>query len=425
MKSILKYTLPAFAIAGLLSSCEPELDAPGASAGNANFSKYNAYGNSLTAGYGNGGIYRESQLNSFPSILAQQFKLAGGGDFKQPLFSEAQKNGTGYVKLTGFTNAGSPILTPVTTELAYRGGTTLGGDPLLTKYLEPINNYGVPGLSVFASTMPTYSGLNNHFERITAAAGTVSYLEMVSASDPTFFTFWLGNIDVLGYATSGGVPSNAFQAITDTAIFRDRYNKLIDAATIKNAKGVLATIPDVTAIPFFTTVTVPRVSAAAGGAKVYIRTGLNDTREATPDDLILLSTQTGIGDTTGGVPPHGFHPANPLTNKEVLDKDEVKMVRDATMAFNETIRRTGLRKDLPVADMNGFLTTLNQGPLFSYGVANTSSYITGNVFALDGVHLTPRGNAFVANEFIRVINTKYGSNIPQVNPNNYEGIRLP
>src|SRR5690606_33785595 len=104
-----------------LTSCDPEIDGLSPSAGELNLTKYVAVGNSLTAGFADGGLYREGQLNSYPAIMAEQFKLAGGGDFTQPLFTEAQRNGSGYLRLSGFDAAGLPILTTVTTELAVRG----------------------------------------------------------------------------------------------------------------------------------------------------------------------------------------------------------------------------------------------------------------------------------------------------------------
>ena len=47
--------------------------------GSADFTKYVAVGNSLTAGFADGGLYRDGQLNSYPSILAGQFATVGGG----------------------------------------------------------------------------------------------------------------------------------------------------------------------------------------------------------------------------------------------------------------------------------------------------------------------------------------------------------
>src|SRR5687767_10458629 len=99
MNLYFKRSAPFLAVLGLvLGGCQPDLDdSPKPSAGQADFSRYIAIGNSLTIGTSDGGVYRESQLNSYPNILAGQLKLVGGGDFTQPLFSEAQANGTGYL----------------------------------------------------------------------------------------------------------------------------------------------------------------------------------------------------------------------------------------------------------------------------------------------------------------------------------------
>ena len=53
--------------------------------GDADFSKYISLGNSLTSGYRDGALYSSGQNESYPSMIAAQMKLAGGGDFKQPL----------------------------------------------------------------------------------------------------------------------------------------------------------------------------------------------------------------------------------------------------------------------------------------------------------------------------------------------------
>ena len=94
MKLFIKRSVPVLGLLGLgLAGCQPEIDAPTVSTGSADFSRYIAIGNSLTAGVSDGGLYREGQLNSYPNILSQQFALVGGGPFVQPLFSEAQSNG--------------------------------------------------------------------------------------------------------------------------------------------------------------------------------------------------------------------------------------------------------------------------------------------------------------------------------------------
>ena len=59
------------------------------------------------------------------------------------------------------------------------------------------------------------------------------------------------------------------------------------------------------------------------------------------------------------------------------------------------------------------------------GVKYTAKFVTGGSFSLDGVHLTGRGYAIIANEFIKSINRTYGSTLPQVNVNSYSGVTFP
>ena len=66
----------------------------------------------------------------------------------------------------------------------------------------------------------------------------------------------------------------------------------------------------------------------------------------------------------------------------------------------------------------------NSGIQFD-GVKYTAKFVTGGAFSLDGVHLTGRGYAIIANEFIKAINGKYGSTLPNVNPNSYSGVKFP
>ena len=82
----MKYrTIIFLSLVGLLFACKPEIDEFDASAGSADFSNYISVGNSLTAGYADGALYASGQENSFPSIMAQQFKTVGGGEFVQPV----------------------------------------------------------------------------------------------------------------------------------------------------------------------------------------------------------------------------------------------------------------------------------------------------------------------------------------------------
>ena len=84
-------------------SCETDFDTDVndvvVTSGEADFSKYVALGNSLTAGYRDGALYSSGQAESYPSMLAGQMKLAGGGEFSQPLMPN---DVGGFIGLPGF-----------------------------------------------------------------------------------------------------------------------------------------------------------------------------------------------------------------------------------------------------------------------------------------------------------------------------------
>ena len=106
-----KFIYLAILAAGF-ASCEPEFENEvnaEYSAGDADFSSYVAVGNSLTAGYMDGTVSRVSQSYSYPSLLARQFALVGGGEFTQPSFAD-DINNVGGLNLGGFPIASSRLI---------------------------------------------------------------------------------------------------------------------------------------------------------------------------------------------------------------------------------------------------------------------------------------------------------------------------
>ncbi|QEK51933.1 G-D-S-L family lipolytic protein [Pedobacter aquae] len=401
------------------------------SSGSADFTRYISIGNSLTAGFADNGLYLNGQLNSFPSIIAQQMKLAGGGEFAQPLFSSNQANGSGYVRYGGLTPAGTPILIPVTTNLGIRGSATIpgfGNVTLYTKHTGPLNNYGVPGIKLRDIKLNVYGNVNGYFERLlagNAGTNTTTYLDFVTTTPFTFFTNWLGNNDALGYATSGGVGD----VLTPTADFTTMYTELINKLTATGAKGVVATVPDVSVIPFFNTVTVAAVLAGVNALRptgvpaftnIFIATSAG-ARVATAEDLIVLNFPTSL---MGGATLYGLTPSNPIESRYVLDRDEVANVRAAITSYNNTIKTVANSKGLAVFDANEYLNKFKGAGTTVDGLTFTTAYISGKIFSLDGVHLTPMGYAVVANEFINVINAKYNATLPKVYLGNYSFLRF-
>ena len=244
--------------------------------GTATVSKYVALGDSYAAGFSDNALFIAAQQGSYANIISQQFALTGGGEFKTPLMAD----NFGGLLLSGnviqgvrlYFNGSAPV--PV----AGRPSTEV-----TTKLTGSYNNLGVPGAKSYHLVAPAYGNVagiatgqaNPYFARFATSASTTVLADAV-AQDPTFFSLWIGGNDVLGYATSGGSGKNqtgnmnpatyASNDITDPMVFASAYNNIVNSLTAKGAKGVVANLPYVTALPFFTTVPFNPVALSAASA---------------------------------------------------------------------------------------------------------------------------------------------------------------
>lgn len=501
-------TLPlAFVGSFLLTACDPNFTNPVDStdntaytAGKADFSNYVAIGDSLTAGYADGALSLNAQKNSFPAILAQQFSKVGGGAFTQPLMDDDlgglvfggtpdSTNFPNRLVLNGTTSSPEPISGTPTNEIAIGAPTAAG----------TYNNLGVPGAKSFHLASSSYgdvaglgaSTANPYYVRF-AASTTTSVITQAVTQAPTFFSLWIGNNDVLSYATSGGIGTDqtgninpatyGSNDITDPNVFANTLNGFVTALTSNPAtKGVLVNIPDVSSIPYFTTVpynpltpskldsatiTALNTAYAAYNAGLQQMVGLNvitaeeatkrtitftegtnnavvildedltdltgynaalvSMRQATAEDLLVLTSSSKIGTLKdSNDPTSAWGIGVPLEDGDVLVKSEQNAIKTATTAFNATIKTiTDNNANLALFDVNALMANLKANNInFGTGVIK-ATYATGGGFSLDGVHPTQRGYAVVANAIIDVINSNFESTIPHVDPGAYPTIFL-
>lgn len=488
-------------IAAGFASCEPEFENSvdaNYTSGDADFSSYVAVGNSLTAGYMDGTVYRVGQTYSYPNLLAQQFALVGGGEFTQPSYAEDVNNLGGIQGL-----AGTRLVIDASEGRPENivGTSTITLTPQATAY----NNMGVPGAKSFHLLAPGYGNVagvalgqaNPYFVRH-ATSPTATVLGDAMSKNPTFFTNWIGANDVLSYATNGGAqpdgvtPANDHNVtgntnpatyggndITNSNVFANVYNTIVTTLTSGGAKGVVCTIPSVTSIPYFTTIPfnpVPLDNATAtllnngyaaynGGLDLAFSNnlitnqerlqrkinfvpgqnpvvivdndltnlaglGLPSYRMTTEQDLLVLPARSIIGTTVGGNATMINGLSVPLANKWVLTATEKTRVANATAAYNAAIVSIAASHNIAVADMNAVMNQLVSGLRIETGQIYTANYFSGSategqvLFSLDGVHPNARGYAVIANEFIKVINEYYNSNLPLHHPSYSPGINI-
>ena len=434
--------------------------------GFANFAKYVALGDSFAAGYSDGALFKKGQENSYPNILAGQFAQVGGGAFNTPFMAD---------NVGGF--AGSSVYTP---RLYFNGSgpasvamppynqvaTTSQSAHLSGSF----NNMGIPGAKSFHLLAAGYgsSAGNPYFARF-ASAPMATVIADALAQNPTFFSLWIGGNDVLGYATTGGDGTNPITPTTGApgVGFDGTYNALASQLATGGRKGVVANLPYVNTLPFFTTVgynPVPlvaaQVSALNSGYAAYngglvaaknlgyiteaerlqrtinftvgknavviideyltditpVNAGLIKMRQATSADYVLLSSQ---GVSAQSYLAAGNGTAAPLQDRWVLSKNEIAELKTATDAYNATIEAAANTNGLAFVDAKSIMNQLVNGGIRFGNYHMTAQYVTGGAFSLDGVHPSARGYALIANKFLEAINAKYGSTFKPVDLGTY------
>ncbi len=430
------------------------------------FSTYISVGASFTAGYTDGAMFRAAQENSFPNILAGKF----GTEFNQPLMDDniggLVYGGTAVQPPRFYFNGAGPARLPATptTEL-----TTVLSGPFHNFGAPGAKSFhlGVPGYGALnpyfgrMASSPSASVLGDAL----ATNPTFFTLSEIGGNDVLGYALsggsgvdQIGNFDPSSYGGSD---------ITDPNVFASVFSGMVTALTANGAKGVVANVPYITDLANFTTVPhnpVPLDGATAGAlsgayapynggiqqafaylvavtpmtqemasAEIAKRTisfsagqnavvivdedltdlsafGIPSYRHATADDLLLLASSTVIGTTVGGNPQLINGLTVPLADNWVLTPQEQASIMTATDAYNTTIAAVASSNpNIALVDFKGVLTEASSGIQFD-NYTMTTNLVTGGLVSLDGVHLTARGYALMANKILAAMDVEFGSN---------------
>jgi lysophospholipase L1-like esterase len=355
-----------------------------------NFTTYVSVGDSLAAGFESSSLVETHQNRSVPALIARQ---AGVQGFQQPLISEPGIP----PEFTLVSLVPVPVIAPK---------AATAGAPRNLALARPYNNLAVPGAtSIDALTRTTDAG--GLHDLILRGLGT--QVQQAVALRPTAITLWIGNNDVLGAALRGRAVDGV--TLTPTATFRATYGQIVAALKTTGAFIVAANLPDVTTIPFVTTIR-PYVVNPTTGAPVLIggaRVPLIGPSGSLPSTaLVTLAASTLLGQGIG-IPTALGGTGAPLPDEVVLDPSEIAIIQDHVAANNQAIREICGAANIPVLDVNGLLRELATTGRHVGGITLNSAFLSGGVFSYDGIHPNDVGYALMANEFIRVINASGGS----------------
>lgn len=439
MKHVLNIFIPlAIGIGALtMSSCKPKYKAPETSAGDLNPTRFVMIGGSHTAGYMDDALYYDGQQYSIANLLSIQLQKVGSGAFNQPYMpaSSVGVSGSGMSRFKlgyktdclGVTSL-SPVRLAASGDMAALNANVYNAG-------QPFGNFGVPGMTIGAINFPGYGTFNPFFGRMSSSSST-TVLNDALASDPTCFALFVGTEDILPYA-QGGAGNSTY---LDPTTFSAAYEQLVVAMIGSGRKGVLSLIPDVTEMPYFTTIpwnglnlTPDKVTALNN---IYNPIGISfqegpngfmiqdpgagafGVRHMVEGELVLLSTPLD------SVKCNSMGSVFPFRDQLVLTADELTEIRGVIAQYNAAITTIALNHNLALAKPNELVNKMQTGMVYN-GVTLSTKFVSGGAFSLDGIHFNPRGNAIITNEFIRALNTKYNAKIPAVNAVNYPSVIFP
>lgn len=410
-----------------MAACKPNIEPKAPERGDADFSRYLAAGSSHTAGITNRSLYLEGQKNSYPLMLSEQFRTVGGGDFKQPLVPG--EHGWPVGKLIWDDVQGPCDSLPYYTTVPFRGALDTAGTHLNIYSQGPFGNMGIPQSKVIDYNTAGFANINRFARRMFNKPATARPLDELLLPEHTFFTLWLGIEDVLNYASVGGettpVPNNR-NLITPALQFAVAYDSVLNTLIRNGSKGVVLTIPDILNMPYFNALPAMgmhlsmkdanRLNLKYNSTQVHFEVGMN---------YFLIEDQTapnGYRQLRAGekvrmdVPMDSIRCAGwgwevPMPSVWVLTTDEMQRINGAVNDYNAIIHKLAANYQVPVSDVRYYLETAMKDGAQYNGANYTYDFLYGGLFSLDGIHLTGRGNALIANCIINTINEYYSSSI--------------
>jgi len=425
--------------------------------GSANFSRYVALGNSISAGYQSGALYESTQTQGWTALLARAMQVdeyalprvadpgffgteLEGPDAKGHLYLAFDEDGASLENVpwpAGITHYEQLLLEPdrpgpyhnlaIPGSVAYDLAHTLTADDCYTAILAGEENaYFDVVLRNRTIDWTTQGG----------ATADMTAVEQAILLEPSFVTLWIGNNEILLPAARG--EGLAFYSAEFLEIF---YAGILDLllAALPDVGIVVATVPEVTSVPFFTTLhwyavddegealldpdtgePIPLMAEErpllAEGDLVLLEASdaLDEGLGLDLDSAILrIMADTGLDSAQAAAAQPELLPraGEPLSGELTLVAEEVATLAELTAGYNTVIDTLTAARGIPVMDAHAHLADAAVHGVTYDGVHLSTEFISGGLFSLDGVHPSSFGHAVIARHFIEAINEAYGANL--------------
>jgi lysophospholipase L1-like esterase len=236
-----------------------------------------------------------------------------------------------------------------------------------------------------------------------------SQLETAVALSPSFILLWIGGNDAL-FAALTGDPTR----LTAPAAFATSYAVLSGSLAATGATMAVVNVPDLTAIPFFTTLSTLSEWTGVSEAPIADLLGLQAGDTLRPGALPVAFAILR-GQITGPLPtlcPSSI-PGVLTMMPCVFRAAEAAVIRAHLQIYNSVIAAAATQHGAALVDLDALFRQVNASGYDVAGRHLTTAFL-GGIFSLDGIHPSNTGSAIIANEILEQMKRQLHINVPTV-----------
>jgi len=398
--------------AAALASCESgasHVDGPkGANA----FSRFVALGTGLSMGVQSGGVLYESQVESWPALLARGAAVS----FRIPLLRAP--------------GCQPPRVAPLQLGVYLSGVSTSLVDSscagLLDTLTPPVNSLAISGASAYAalnltpkivlnSVLPYPAGDRARYPLVLAS--TQSQVTALRIQGASFVAVELGLTEVLGAATSGLlVPATSYTqtapyTYVPASVFAPVFSAITDSVKLTGAKVVLLSVPKVTSLYAL------RTAADLWNDRAELATfGINLSTDCSTSANVVftgaLIPALAVKFSSTGTAQNLSCTDVPGAADAILTPADIIALDAAVAQMNTQIQQVAQTNGWAFADLSGVFPFAPSKPAYVAADQLACVFPYGGFTSLDGVFPNAAGQQLIAYAAAAAINTKYGFTLP-------------
>jgi hypothetical protein len=411
-RSRIRATIFALSAAALVS-CEGDAAHVSGPKGASAFGNFVVIGTGLSMGAQSGGVLYESQVESWPALLAK----SAGANFRQPLLRAP--------------GCQPPRIAPLQLSVYLSGVSITGIDSSCAGTLDtltpPVNNLAISGATAYQAlfltpkivlnaVIPYPAGDRARYPLVLGS--TQSQVTAMRIESPSFVAIEIGLMETLPAVTSGlNIAATSYTQTTPftnvpSGLFAGVIAAIADSVQLTGARVVMFIPPhmgNLYGLRAASDIWADRAELATFGVTVAADCSTSTNFVFTPSVIPQLAANAAL---SGSAMTLSCTDA-PGAADGILTAGDLATLDQFTLNAKTTIGGIAKANGWALVDLDDVFTAMvKDRPAYSAATELSCVYPYGRYISLDGVFPNVTGQQLVANAAAAAINTQYGFSLP-------------